>query len=54
MKRRVYLISGTGDYILPAKYTRPDFTIKGAGHFMVYANATEINSYIESKILHQT
>ena len=39
MKRRVYLISGTGDHILPAKYTRPDFTIKGAGHFMVYANS---------------
>jgi pimeloyl-ACP methyl ester carboxylesterase len=39
-------LHGTGDYILPAKYTKPDFTIKNAGHFMVYANATEINTYI--------
>lgn len=47
-------LHGTSDYILPAKYTKPDFTIKGAGHFMVYANATEINSYIESVLVHQT
>jgi len=47
-------LHGTGDYILPAKYTKPDFTIKGAGHFMVYVNATEINSFIESIIVHQT
>lgn len=41
-------LHGTADYILPAKFTKPDFSIEGAGHFMVYANAKEINSYIGS------
>lgn len=35
-------IHGTADHILPGRYTRPDILIKNGGHFMVYANATEI------------
>jgi pimeloyl-ACP methyl ester carboxylesterase len=35
-------IHGTADHILPHKYTKPDILIEGGGHFMVYANATEI------------
>lgn len=35
-------IHGTADNILPHKYTKPDILIEGGGHFMVYANTTEI------------
>lgn len=36
-------IHGTADNILPFRFlARPDFTIEGGGHFMVYANAKEI------------
>lgn len=39
-------IHGTADNILPLRYTRPDFIIEGGEHFMVYANAAEINQII--------
>jgi len=40
-------IHGSGDKILPMRFTsKPDVVIKGAGHFMVYANAEEIMGII--------
>lgn len=39
-------IHGTADRILPIKYYKPDVVVNGGGHFMVYANATEISNYI--------
>ncbi|PTS94114.1 alpha/beta hydrolase [Pedobacter sp. HMWF019] len=43
-------IHGTNDNILPAKYTKPDFLIKGGGHFMVYGDAGEISKIIIGNI----
>lgn len=43
-------IHGDKDITLPARYCQPDVIINGAGHFMVYANAEEISSYIIQKI----
>jgi pimeloyl-ACP methyl ester carboxylesterase len=39
-------IHGTADRILPIRYYKPDVIVNGGGHFMVYANATEISNYI--------
>lgn len=43
-------IHGTTDNILPFRFlAKPDFTIEGGGHFMVYANAGEIMEIITEK-----
>lgn len=43
-------IHGTADNILPFRFlAKPDFTIEGGGHFMVYANAAEIIKIIISR-----
>jgi len=43
-------IHGTTDNILPIRYNKPDITIEGGGHFMVYANAETISRLIVSKL----
>ncbi|QNK63990.1 alpha/beta hydrolase [Pedobacter sp. PAMC26386] len=44
-------IHGTADHILPIRFTlKPDFIIKRGGHFMVYANAREIQEIIYSNL----
>ncbi len=43
-------IHGTADNILPMRYTHPDEVIKGGGHFMVYADAEEINKILLAKL----
>jgi len=43
-------IHGNKDITLPIRYCKPDVIINAAGHFMVYANAEEISSYILQKI----
>lgn len=43
-------IHGNKDITLPIRYCKPDVIINGAGHFMIYANAKEISSYIMQKI----
>ncbi|MGV8963218.1 MAG: alpha/beta hydrolase [Candidatus Saccharimonadaceae bacterium] len=43
-------IHGNKDITLPIRYCQPDVVINGAGHFMVYANADEIGSYIMKEI----
>lgn len=43
-------IHGTADNILPIRYNKPDVTIEGGGHFMVYANADAISKLIVSKL----
>jgi pimeloyl-ACP methyl ester carboxylesterase len=47
-------LHGNNDLILPMKYTRPEVIIQHAGHFMVYANAKEINTYLSSKLVIET
>lgn len=44
-------IHGTADNILPIKYTKPDYTIEGGSHFMVYAKAAEITTIIVTEII---
>jgi pimeloyl-ACP methyl ester carboxylesterase len=44
-------IHGSGDLILPARYTKPTHLIPKAGHMMVLTQATEINKILE-KALH--
>lgn len=41
-------LHGSNDRMLPLKYTRPDFIIKGGGHLMIFNKADEVN-----KILNQ-
>lgn len=43
-------LHGSSDLILPMKYTQPELIIQHAGHFMVYANAKEINAFLSSKL----
>ncbi len=43
-------IHGTSDNILPIKCTKPDFIVKGGGHFMVHSNAADISKIIMDKI----
>lgn len=44
-------IHGSKDHILPIRYTaKPDYIIKGGGHFMVYGNAEEVSEIINSRI----
>lgn len=40
---KLYHIHGTGDRLLPIRYTRPTHLINGAGHLMVMNRAVEIN-----------
>jgi pimeloyl-ACP methyl ester carboxylesterase len=40
-------IHGTGDLILPCRFTHPQYKIKGAGHLMVVNRAAEINKILE-------
>lgn len=43
-------IHGAADIILPFKYHKPDVTIKGGGHFMVYSDAKEVSDCILKEI----
>jgi len=36
-------LHGSSDRMLPMKYTRPDFVIKGGGHLMIFNKADEVN-----------
>ncbi|KYP13970.1 MAG: hypothetical protein A1D16_01075 [Flavihumibacter sp. CACIAM 22H1] len=40
---KLYHIHGTGDRLLPIRFTNPTHFIKGAGHLMVMNRAAEIN-----------
>lgn len=40
------LIHGKNDRILPAKGVKPDKIITGAGHFMVYTHANQVNKFL--------
>lgn len=42
----VYHIHGTKDYVLPFKYIKCDYAIKGGGHIMVYNRAEECERII--------
>ena len=41
-------IHGSGDLILPMKYTKPTHIIKKAGHLMVLTQAIEINNILQA------
>ena len=43
-------IHGTADRLLPIKYVKPDFIIKGGGHFMIMNRAKEINAILEKEL----
>lgn len=43
-------IHGTADRILPIRYYKPDITIKGGSHFMIYASGKEISEFILERI----
>jgi len=36
-------LHGSDDRMLPLRYTRPDFIIKGGGHLMIFNKADEVN-----------
>jgi pimeloyl-ACP methyl ester carboxylesterase len=40
-------LHGSRDEVLPARYVKPDYLIKGAGHIMILNRATEINAILE-------
>ena len=39
-------LHGSKDRMLPLKYTRPDFVIKGGGHLMIFNKADEVNKIL--------
>jgi pimeloyl-ACP methyl ester carboxylesterase len=39
-------VHGSNDYMLPLKYTRPDYIIKDGGHLMVFNKADEVNKIL--------
>ena len=39
-------LHGSSDRMLPLKYTRPDFVIKGGGHLMIFNKADEVNKIL--------
>jgi len=41
-------IHGTRDIILPLSFTKAEYTIRGAGHLMIFNRADEINSILHS------
>ncbi|HEX6846784.1 MAG TPA: alpha/beta hydrolase [Chitinophagaceae bacterium] len=43
-------LHGSSDRMLPIKYTRPDFVIKGGGHLMIFNKADEVNKIL-TKVL---
>lgn len=43
-------IHGSKDYILPIRYTQPDFVINGGGHFLVFTHAEPVSAIL-AKIL---
>lgn len=43
----IFHIHGDADRIFPVKNIRPDYFIKGGGHFMVYNQAAEINRLLQ-------
>ena len=45
---KIYHIHGTGDRLLPVRYTKPTHLIPGAGHLMVMNRAQEINNTLAS------
>jgi pimeloyl-ACP methyl ester carboxylesterase len=40
-------LHGSRDEVLPARYVRPHYLIKGAGHIMILNRAAEINAILE-------
>lgn len=44
-------IHGDNDHVLYASKTHPDQLVKGAGHFMVYTHADEVNRFLETALL---
>ncbi|MCZ4245755.1 alpha/beta fold hydrolase [Pedobacter punctiformis] len=49
--KNLYHIHGTNDKIFPIKKVEPDFVIKNGGHFMVYQNAEEISTLINTLLI---
>lgn len=43
-------IHGTGDWLLPIRYTKPTHVIQKAGHLMVLTKATEINRILKDAL----
>jgi len=39
-------LHGSNDYMLPLKYTRPDYIIKNGGHLMIFNKADEVNKIL--------
>lgn len=50
---KVYHIHGTGDRLLPVKYTYPTHLIRGGGHLMVMNRAAEINCLLAEILLQE-
>ncbi|HEY0679061.1 MAG TPA: alpha/beta hydrolase [Chitinophagaceae bacterium] len=46
-------IHGTGDGILPVRFTRPTHTITKAGHMMVLTKADEINRIVQEVLINR-
>jgi pimeloyl-ACP methyl ester carboxylesterase len=44
-------IHGSGDLILPPRFTKPTHIIRKAGHMMILTNAMEINKILEESLL---
>ena len=40
-------LHGSNDYMLPVKYTRPDYIIKNGGHLMIFNKADEVNKILD-------
>jgi hypothetical protein len=43
-------IHGTADKILPIHFTKPNFKIKGGGHFMTLNKHSEIEAILATEI----
>ena len=46
----LYHIHGTADRLIPIKMVKPDVSIDGAGHLMVYAQAKQISDILNKKL----
>ncbi|MCE7073210.1 alpha/beta hydrolase [Dyadobacter sp. CY327] len=46
----LYHIHGTADKLIPIKMVKPDVSIDGAGHLMVYAQAKQISDILNKKL----
>ena len=45
--KHLFHIHGTADRIFPIKKIRPNYTVDGGGHFMIYNRAKQINESLQ-------